>query len=88
MVQYHLKVKAIVYKYISEDPESGKKEVIYMVKSITQDKESYNVVGDNDVWICDCPSYKYQSATDEHGHCKHIRFVKFLLDEHVEITII
>ena len=88
MVRYHLKVEPIVYKYISKHEESGIITEIYMVRSIKRDNQSYNVVNELHQWICDCPSFKYRSGIDSQGHCKHIRFVKFLLDEGVEIQVI
>ncbi len=88
MVEYHLKVKPIVYKYVGKDENTGESFEFFMVKSIKQDSKSYNVVNENDEWVCDCPSFKFRSGTDVHGHCKHIRLVRFLLDKKVEIEVI
>lgn len=88
LVSYHLNKEPIVFKYISKSEETGDTIEIYMIKSITQDNQSYNVVQEGEKWICDCPSYKYRSGVNEQGHCKHIRFVTFLLNEKVEIAVI
>lgn len=88
MVKYHLEVEPIVFKYMSKDEKTGEITEIYMVKSITRPNASYNVVLDGDNWICDCKSFTFKSGLDSQGHCRHIRFVTFLLAEHVEIKVI
>lgn len=88
MVEYHLKVKPIVYKYVGKDEKTGETFEFYMIQSIKQENQSYTVVYENDKWVCDCPSFKFQTGTDVHGHCKHIRLVRFLLDKKVEIKVI
>lgn len=88
MVEYHLKVMPIVYKYIQKEKNTGKEIIIYMIKSISRENHSYNVVNEDGQWICDCPSYKYKSGTDSDGHCKHIRLIIFMLDNNVEIPVI
>jgi len=88
LVEYHLKKEPIVYKYVSENRDIGTVTEIYMIKSITQKFKSYNVVCENENWICDCPSYKFKTGVDSKGHCKHIKLVIFLIDEKVEIKVI
>lgn len=88
MVKYHLQVAPIVYVDKLKNEVTGKLDTIYMIKSLKEEYASYNVICDEGKWICDCPSYKFQTGTDATGHCKHIRFVIFLLKEKVEIKSI
>ncbi len=80
MVEYHLKKEPIVYIYNEKD-----KVPLYIVKSILRKNQSYNCVKENDVWYCDCHSFKYRSGVDPKGHCKHIRLILFLIENNVEI---
>jgi hypothetical protein len=52
--------------------ESSSSDTTYTVSygpSDPQDPYAYK-------YSCDCRSYKFDSGTDENGHCKHIRQVR------------
>lgn len=83
MIRIHMSGEKLVYKYIDDN---GK--VIYMLKSIKGVNQSYNVIFENDRWFCDCPAFKFKSGCDKDGYCKHIQFVRFLLDNDVEIEVV
>lgn len=88
LVEHHLTKEKIVFKEITKSETSGKEQVHYQVKSITQKNQSYVVVYENDVWYCDCPSFKYKTGTDVNGNCKHIQLIIFLNANKVVIEII
>ncbi len=85
LVEYHLTKEKIVYKFIEKSEVTGKDEIMYQVKSIKEENQSYVVVCKNDIWYCDCPSFKYKTGTDANGNCKHIMLIIFLNDNKVEI---
>ncbi len=84
MIQHHAKKEKIVYVL-----EDNKDETIYMLKSIMRDSQTYNVVHDKVTksWTCDCPAFKFRGRLKKE-FCKHIEFIKILLDEGVIIDSI
>lgn len=85
LVNHHLKVSKIVFKFTDISETTGKESIMYMIKSITRENHAYNVIFEAAYWSCNCPSYKYKKGTDDKGHCKHIEFVTFLLNNDVAI---
>lgn len=88
LVEHHLTKEKIVFKEVTISETSGKEQVHYQVKSITQKNQSYVVLCEDDVWYCDCPSFKYKTGTDANGNCKHIQLIIFLIENKVEIKTI
>ncbi len=84
MIKYHATKEKIVYQL-----EDNKDETIYMLKSIMRDSQTYNVVYDKVTksWTCDCPAFKFRGRLKKE-FCKHIEFIKILLDERIEIDSI
>ena len=84
MITYHLKKEKIVYKL-----EENETEIIYMLKSIKRDSQTYNVVYNKqyESWICDCPAFKFRRRLQKE-FCKHIEFIKVLLSEGIIIDSI
>ena len=88
LVEHHLTKEKIVFKEITISETTKKEQVHYQVKSITEENQSYVVVCEDDVWYCDCPSFKYKTGTDVNGNCKHINLIIFLNENNVVIETI
>lgn len=88
LVEYHLKTKHIVFKHIHKNEASDEEEITYIVNSITDQNTSYSIDCKNDLWSCDCSSFKYKTGVNTVGHCKHIQLVLFLIANKIEIEVI
>lgn len=88
LVEHHLSIAKIVFKHIHKDEATGKDVITYIVNSTNDNTISYSVSCDDEVWSCDCPSFKFQTGTDVDGNCKHIQLVIFLVKNDIEIEVI
>ena len=81
MIQYHLKKEKIVYTI-----EETSDEIIYMIKSILRESQTYNIVYNKHLgtWSCDCPAFKFRRRLGKE-ECKHIEFIKLLIEDNVPI---
>ncbi len=85
MVEHHLRVSPIVYRYKPDEADLKEGQEMFVVQSMKGENKSYIVMLENTEWSCDCPSFKFRSGVDQLGNCKHIRLIIFLKDNNVEI---